>query len=122
MDTGQAKSRQNNRRLGSCYEQRAAEFLQKKGYEIVERNYRIRQGEIDLIARDGERLVFVEVKYRRNLKKGYPQEAVDKRKQRIIRQVAAHYLYCQGCGGEVPCRFDVVAFLEDQVCHIPDAF
>ncbi len=122
MNKGQETSRQNNRRTGSLYEQRAAELLQEKGYEIVERNYRIRQGEIDLIARDGKQLVFVEVKYRRNLSNGYPQEAVDEKKQRIIRQVAAHYLYGLGCGGQIPCRFDVVAFWGDEVCHIPDAF
>ena len=57
----------NNRRTGSEYEARAAEYLTANGYRILERNFRCRQGEIDLIAQDGSYLVFVEVKYRSSL-------------------------------------------------------
>ena len=58
--------------LGNGYEQKAAEFLRREGYEILERNFRCRQGEIDLIAREGVYLVFVEVKYRRDGGSGAP--------------------------------------------------
>ena len=54
----------NKREVGSCYEELAAVCLQKKGYRIIERNYRCRQGEVDLVCRHGRYLVFVEVKYR----------------------------------------------------------
>ncbi len=55
---------QNKRQTGAAYEEQAARFLLEQGYQILERNYRCRQGEIDVIARDGSYLVFVEVKYR----------------------------------------------------------
>ena len=62
----------NRRETGSRYEKQAAVFLEQKGYEILEMNFRCRRGEIDLVARDGEYLVFVEVKYRADLRCGRP--------------------------------------------------
>ncbi len=116
------QNRDNKRVTGSRYEEMAAAFLHQKGYRILERNFRSRQGEIDLIAQDGPCLVFVEVKYRRNLQSGYPEEAVDERKQRTIRRVAEYYLYSHGYGEDTPCRFDVVAILGDQIRLISHAF
>ena len=58
----------NRRETGSRYEKQAAVYLEQKGYEILEMNFRCRRGEIDLVARDGEYLVFVEVKYRADLR------------------------------------------------------
>ena len=75
---------QSRRTVGSHYETVAEQCLKKQGYKILERNFYCRQGEIDLIARDGEVLVFVEVKYRKSLNQGDPMEAVNDRKQRRI--------------------------------------
>ena len=86
-------SRINKRQLGSRYEEKAAACLEQRGWRILERNYRCRQGEVDLICRDGGYLVFVEVKYRSDDRFGAPAEAVDGRKQARIRGAAAYYLY-----------------------------
>lgn len=111
----------NKRNTGKQYESLAAEYLQRQGIVILERNYRNRTGEIDLIGRDGEFLVFVEVKYRRDLRTGDPAEAVTARKQQRIRRTAQYYLYSHRCGN-VPCRFDVVSILGEEIRWIPDAF
>ncbi len=112
----------NKRQTGSRYEETAAAFLTSKGYRVLERNFRCRQGEIDLICRHGRYLVFAEVKYRSGLSMGSPAEAVDARKQERIRRAAAFYLYSHGMGGDVPCRFDVVGILGSDIELIQDAF
>ena len=112
----------NNRETGSRFEEMAAGYLRDMGYVILERNYRTRLGEIDIIARDGKALVFIEVKYRMNLEKGDPAEAVHGQKQRRIRNAARMYLYRHQLGEEVPCRFDVVAILDSEIRLIRDAF
>lgn len=71
----------NTRKTGAEYEQIAAEYLQEKGYHILERNFRCRYGEIDLIAEQGETLVYVEIKYRGSMRCGNPLEAVDSKKR-----------------------------------------
>lgn len=114
-------SRGNSRHIGSWYESVAAEYLTKQGMVILEQNYHIRQGEIDLIGQEGDCLVFVEVKYRRNKESGDPAEAVTLEKQQRIRRTAQYYLYRHGCG-DVPCRFDVVSILGREVSWIKDAF
>ena len=111
----------NRRETGTQYEERAAEYLIAQNYQILERNYRIRSGEIDIIARDGTILVFIEVKYRKNDESGNPLEAVDIRKQRKIIKVARYYLY-QKKYGDVPCRFDVIGICGSHIEHIKDAF
>ncbi|MEG2700085.1 MAG: YraN family protein [Hungatella sp.] len=113
---------ENKRAIGSCYENLAAAFLEEQGYEILERNYRDRRGEIDLIARDGRYLVFIEVKYRKNMKKGYPEEAVTPTKQQHIHRTAEYYLYRHAYEEALPCRFDVVSILGDEIRLIQDAF
>ena len=112
----------NKREVGSSYEEIAAAYLLKEGYEILERNFRDRQGEIDLVARDGEYFVFVEVKYRKNSDRGFPQEAVTPKKQRTIRKTAIYYLFTHGLGQETPCRFDVVAIMGEEIWLIKNAF
>lgn len=119
---GERDERANRRRTGSRWEERAAAFLTRAGYEILERNFSCRQGEIDLIARDGAYLVFVEVKYRRNLGSGSPLEAVNPAKQEKIRRTALYYLYRRGYGEDTPCRFDVVAVTGERFSLIRDAF
>ena len=111
----------NRRETGTQYEERAAEYLIAQNYQILERNYRIRSGEIDIIARDGTVLVFIEVKYRKNEESGNPLEAVDIRKQKKIINVARYYLY-QNKYGDVPCRFDVIGICGSHIEHIKDAF
>ena len=74
----------NRRKIGAAYEEAAAVFLEKNGVHILEKNFRCRQGEIDLIGRDGEYLVFFEVKYRKSADLGLPAEAVGAAKQRRI--------------------------------------
>lgn len=112
----------NKRMLGSEYEQRAAEYLAGQGLTILGRNYRCRQGEIDLIAGDGSYLVFVEVKYRSDVSKGDPAEAVGFHKQQRIRAAARYYLYQNRYGEDTPCRFDVIAILNEEIRWIRDAF
>ena len=81
----------NQQKLGKLGESLAAKYLQKCGYSIIERNFRIRYGEIDLIARDGDTLVFVEVKTRKNTQFGLPEEAITPRKLHELIQTAAFY-------------------------------
>lgn len=112
----------NRRAVGTRYEDRAAAYLESQGYHILEHSYRSRAGEIDLIARDGEYLVFVEVKYRADNSCGSPLEAVDYRKQRKIIQVARFYLLTHGWGTETCCRFDVVAVCGEELVLVRNAF
>jgi putative endonuclease len=93
---------------GEAGEALAARLLRQKGYRIIEANYRTPLGEIDLIARDGDTLVFVEVKARRSLHFGNPKWAVTPQKQRKISMVALYYLKTTG-QSLAKARFDVVA-------------
>ncbi|MEW6659408.1 MAG: YraN family protein [Thermodesulfobacteriota bacterium] len=96
------------RQLGDAGEDLAAAALKKQGYKILERNYTTPLGEIDLIARHGGEVVFIEVKTRKSLRFGEPQDAVSPPKQARLRRLADYYLK-QKRLGEVPVRFDVVA-------------
>lgn len=96
------------RQLGNRGEDLAAAALKKQGYKILERNYTTPLGEIDLIARHRGELVFIEVKTRKSLRFGEPQDAVSAPKQARLRRLADYYLK-QKRLGEVPVRFDVVA-------------
>jgi putative endonuclease len=91
---------------GAAAEGLAASFLVARGLVIIQRNYRCRGGEIDLIARDGETLVFVEVRLRRNRAFGTAAESITAAKRRRLRLAARHYL--ARLGREPPCRFDAV--------------
>ena len=112
----------NRRELGEAFEEAAAVFLQKNGVQILERNFRCRQGEIDLIGRDGEYLVFFEVKYRKSADLGLPAEAVGVVKQRRICRAAKYYLYRKHLGEGVPVRFDVVAVCGQRMNWYQNAF
>ncbi len=114
--------RKNRRSLGSFYEQQAATFLEERGWHVLERNYRCSQGEIDLICRDKEALVFVEVKYRSDDCFGEPMEAVDGRKQGRIRKTAAVYLGKRKLPFDTPCRFDVVGIGNRGIELVENAF
>lgn len=104
---------QNNREIGKEQEEKAVAELERKGYDILEKNFRCRIGEIDIIARHQGYLVFIEVKYRKNDRSGYAAEAVTQKKQQIISRVADYYLRTHY--KVIPaCRFDVVAI--DGMC------
>lgn len=113
---------QNNRKTGSRCEERIAAFLEKQGFCILERNFRCRNGEIDIIAKDGSYLVFIEVKYRKTAAAGNALEAVDTRKAAKIRHVAGFYLYQKKYPEEVPCRFDVAGIDGSRITYIKNAF
>ena len=91
---------------GAAAETLAAEYLMRQGLTIVARNFRTRAGEIDLVARDGRTLVFVEVRMRRSASHGGAVESITAQKQR--RLVAAANGYLAMLGREPPCRFDAI--------------
>jgi putative endonuclease len=103
------------RQLGDAGEDLAAAALKKQGYKILERNYFTPLGEIDLIARHRGDLVFIEVKTRKSLRFGAPQDAVTPAKQARLQRLAAYYLQRQRLG-EIAVRFDVVGitFTDDR--------
>ena len=116
----------NTKRIGNRGEEEAAAYLEQKGYAILERQYRTPLGEIDLIARDGRTLAFVEVKTRRNERFGSPSSAVGWEKQRRIIRAAMWYMN-QRQGDVPPCRFDVVEVYAPpkgawKVRHLENAF
>lgn len=99
--------KQNTREIGALGEDLAIAYLKKQKYKIIEQNYHAsRLAEIDIIARDGKYLAFVEVKMRSTLSFGRGLEAVTKQKQKSIRYAATHYLTANKL--DVPCRFDVL--------------
>ena len=112
--------------LGRKGEEIASRYLKKKKFEIIERGFRLFRGEIDIIARDRDTLVFVEVKTRADETFGRPEDSVTPAKQRQIRKIAMGYLLKNHLG-DVSCRFDVVSILvqgdEDfRLEHFKDAF
>jgi putative endonuclease len=97
----------HNKAKGDMAEKTAADFLKLKGYVILEVKFSCQTGEIDIIAREKNTLVFVEVKMRSNEKFGLPREAVGKKKQETIKKVALIYL-SENTFGSMDCRFDVI--------------
>ncbi len=124
------KSPDNAQKVGETGEQAACRYLERRGYRIVERNFRCRSGEIDIIATEDTEpfcptLVFIEVKTRRNLAYGVPSLAVTPEKRRHLLKAAALYRLIYGLEG-VPCRYDVIEILSldgrPYVRHIRNAF
>ena len=105
---------------GGAAEESACRFLRDRGYEIVARNWRTMRGEIDIVARDGSTLVFIEVKSRSRPGFGGPEAAVHPAKQR--RLIAAARDFLSGTQCELPVRFDVVAILGGEPRLHRDAF
>jgi len=112
------------KQVGSKGEDIAAEFLKSSGYRIISRNYKTPIGELDIIAKDGDTLVFVEVKTRSSDAFGYPFEAVGAHKRHKLKNLAMLYLKNQKKNCAV--RFDVVSItlssMEKEIEHIKDAF
>jgi len=107
------------RTRGDIFETRAAHWLQRQGLEILQRNYACRCGEIDLIARDGPHLVFVEVRARANPRFATAAASVGRDKQRRLLRSAEYFLQRHPQLAGMPCRFDVIAFQPRQ--SVPDA-
>lgn len=103
----------NQREVGTRQESRAAEYLESLGYHILVRNFRCRFGEIDLIAKQDDTYIFIEVKYRTGRTAGDPTSAVDGKKQKKISKTADYYRMLHQIPMDVPCRFDVVAETRD---------
>jgi putative endonuclease len=120
------EEKKNKRKTGSEGEEIACEFISKLGYKIVERNYQFGHGEIDIIAKDGDTLVFIEVKYRKNLEYGPPELSITKGKQNLVKRTATAYLWEKEIKDEIS-RIDVIAILKlpgqkPQINHIINAF
>lgn len=117
--------KKNNISTGAKGEETAANFLKRKGYTILAQNYKADRCEIDIIAKDKETLVFVEVKTRKSNAYGYPEEAVTPAKQRNMVRAAEVYIEENQWKGEI--RFDIVSLVPHpegtfSIYHICDAF
>ena len=116
----------NKRKIGTEYEDVAVRYLIDRGYEILEKNYRCRFGEIDIIAKhkvgNDIFIVFIEVKYRKNGIAGSPFEAVDYKKQMIIRKVSEYFLMTNGYWDISRIRYDVVGIMGRKIELIQNAF
>lgn len=115
----------NRKRTGKWGEDYAVDYLSRKGYKIISRNFRFERNEIDIIAEDKNILVFVEVKTAKSLIHGNPEDKVDPRKQKHIQKVAEGYIFQNNIFGKA-CRFDVIAIQniqgEIELKHFVDAF
>lgn len=112
--------------LGKSGEDTALRFLKRKKYDVIEKRFRLFRGEIDIIAYDRKTLVFIEVKTRRSLHFGLPEESVTPSKQKQIKKIAQGFLTLNNLHN-IECRFDVLSLIYDQnkgysVCHIKNAF
>lgn len=99
-----------DKELGRKGEQAAAEFIERIGMEVIERNWKGRSGEVDLIAKDDDKLVFIEVKTRRVVDKGEPEEAIGPAKQKKYIKLAGEYL-AQQEDADIEVRFDAITIL-----------
>ena len=106
--------------LGKSGERRGAKYLKSLGYKILKTNYRTPFGEADIVAQDGETVVFCEVKARLSDAFGTPAEAVERHKRKRYADIARYFL--MRAGENVPVRFDVIEVEGEEVNHIPAAF
>ena len=126
MGHNKKAKKMHNRNVGKRGEAAAVRYLELRGYDVIDRNWTCPAGEVDIVARDGDWLVFVEVKTRTSLEKGFPSEAVDEEKRSRYEMIAAWYLK-DNAYYDIPVRFDIVALLvaaDDRalVKHYVDAF
>lgn len=112
----------NKRKLGSDYEEIAIEYLESIGYKVIEKNFRCKIGEIDIIAKDGDYICFIEVKYRKNTNFGFPDEAISKNKRHTIFKVAKFFLNFHRYPEHTSARFDTVLILGSEIKLIKNAF
>lgn len=105
---------------GKKGERLAIEYIEGRGYKVLEKNFRTPFGEIDIIAKDKNYIVIIEVKRRISDRFGEPSQAVDYRKQEKLKKLALYYL-CR-IGKDYPLRFDVIAIKDKEIEHIENAF
>ncbi|MFN6944140.1 MAG: YraN family protein [Cytophagaceae bacterium] len=106
---------------GKIGEDLAADFLIRQGYEVITRNYRSGRGEIDIIATKDGVLVFIEVKVRKNINFGFPEETVTPRKEEMILTTAENYIFDTNWEGDI--RFDILSIEKNnKILHFEDAF
>ena len=110
----------NKRRIGAFYEARACDYLKEHGIRILKKNYRCNAGEIDIIGKDGDCVVFFEVKYRKSEEYGPALLAVDGRKQNRICRCAA--IYCMQNSWVKEFRYDVIGITDTKIEWIKNAF
>lgn len=114
----------HNQQFGKLGEEIATEYLEKKGYKILCRNYKFSRVEIDIVTQFENEIVFVEVKTRTSDQMAYPEQAVGKSKQRNIRLAAENFI--EENQMNLPARFDIIAVIKNQhrfeIEHIEDAF
>jgi putative endonuclease len=109
----------NKRKVGTWYEILACSFLKEHGVQLLYKNYRVRKGEIDIIAKDDNYLCFIEVKYRKDNKYGGPEAAVSFSKQKQICDVSRFFLFSKHYSEFTPIRYDVIAISgEEGSCQI----
>jgi putative endonuclease len=109
------------RKLGQIGEDKATKYLRKQGYKILRRNYRCPYGEIDIIAQDKDTIVFIEVKTRSNISYISPLLSITLHKQKQISKVALYYLIEEKIE-HLPCRFDVISIVGEDIEIIKGAF
>ena len=107
-----------NQKIGKLGEKLAAQYLESKGYEILERNFYCRQGEIDRIAKEKTKIIFIEVKSRTSVKYGKPIEAVTKEKQRHLLKAAQYYLYKKHMENSLTRVDGVEVYIKNNKCRI----
>lgn len=126
MNGDSNNSKSNSKKFGLKGESIAEELLKAKGYSIIKRNFRFGKGEIDIIAKDGNCLVFVEVKTRKNMNFGEPEYAITQSKIKQLKKIAEAYFYVNGIVNQ-DCRFDVITIIGEKkedlkINHIINAF
>ncbi len=112
----------NNRKNGNDFENLAAKYLKEQGMSIIKQNFYCKMGEVDIIAKDGNYLVFVEVKYRKSKSKGTAAEAVTFNKMKKISRCADCYMMLTRQSSNTSVRFDVIAIEEGHLKHLKNAF
>ena len=109
-----------SKKIGDKGEDQALLFLARHGYTILQRNYRYKRAEVDIIARQDSLLVFIEVKTRKNADFGFPETFVDQRQADLIKSAATAYMEAHNWQQDI--RFDIVAITNGQLEHFEDAF
>jgi putative endonuclease len=112
----------NHLSLGLRSEKEACNFLQTKGLKLISSNYHCPFGEIDIIMKEGDVLVFIEVRLRSHIIYGSALESIDSRKQQKLLKSATHYLQKHQLLDKIDCRFDVIGFSNSSIEWIKDAF
>lgn len=112
----------NRRKIGNEKEGLACSYLKEQGFFILETNFWTRGGEIDIVAKEGGYLVFVEVKYRKSDRFGGSAYAISPKKIQSISRCALHYLKQRGVSPDSPIRFDAILIEGETISHIRNAF